>query len=71
MSETSLNTRVEEIGEHMKRVRSLLKMNPQRLTTIQTHLNLTKQQTLTVMERLEQKGEVCCRLGVWRLTDDE
>lgn len=71
MPETSINTRVEEVGKHMERVRSLLALNPQRLTTIQAHLGLTKPQTLAVMERLEMHGEVFCRVGVWRLAEDE
>lgn len=69
MPETSLNTRVEEILNHCKKVRSQLSLNPQRLDNIQIHLGLTKQQTLTVLQRLEEQGDIFRRAGVWQLTD--
>jgi len=71
MPETSLNTRVEDVNQHCQKVRSLLRMNPQQLTTIKTHLGLIKPQTLTVMQRLETDRKIFCRAGVWRLTTDK
>jgi predicted transcriptional regulator len=70
MPETSLNTRVEDINQHCKKVRSLLKEDPQTLAEIQAHLELTKPQTLTVIQRLEEQQEVSCRCGLWQLTQE-
>jgi predicted transcriptional regulator len=68
MPESSINTHVETIVQHQQKVRSLLSLNPQRLTNIQVHLGLTKPQTLSVLQRLEEQGEIFCRDKVWRLT---
>ncbi len=67
MPETTINTRVDGITRHYPVVRSLLKNNPQPLMSIQNHLNLTKAQTLSVLQRLEESQDIYCDQGTWYL----
>jgi predicted Rossmann fold nucleotide-binding protein DprA/Smf involved in DNA uptake len=67
MPETTINTRVDGITRYYPAVRSLLKNNPQPLTNIQNHLNLTKAQTLSVLQRLEESQDIYCDQGIWYL----
>jgi hypothetical protein len=71
MPESTLNTRVEKITHHMNRVRELLDSSPkgQELEQIQTELGLTKQQTLSVLERLETLGEIYRSSRIWQKID--
>lgn len=71
MPETSLNTRVQDVAQHCQQVRSLLDSDPQSLAAIQAHLELTKPQTLTVLQRLEEQREIFCLAGLWRLASDD
>jgi hypothetical protein len=67
MPESTINSHIEGVLGHCEKVRSILNLNPQQLTTIQTHLNLTKPQTLSILQRLEEQGEIFCHARIWRL----
>lgn len=69
MPESTINTRIDNVTGHCERVKNLLNLNPQRLTNIQVHLGLTKPQTLSILQRLEEQEEIYCRAGIWRLTN--
>lgn len=68
MPETSEATRVKNIGKRGEQVLGFLEeVEKAKLTQICEHLQLTKPQTLTVMQALEMDKKIFCRAGYWRL----
>lgn len=50
----------------MDRIREFLELGPQKLGQIELFLELTRLQTLSVLQRLEDGGEIYREDGIWR-----
>lgn len=70
MPESTIKGHVETVVQHCSQVRAFLTLNPQSLENIKIHLNLTKPQTLSILQRLEENAEISCTAGVWQLDQD-
>jgi predicted Rossmann fold nucleotide-binding protein DprA/Smf involved in DNA uptake len=67
MPENSEKTRVKDIAAYTEKVRKFLRDDPAPLTSIISELELTKPQTLTVLQRMEEGREIRCKRGYWQL----
>lgn len=70
MPETTIRTRTENVVQHMQTVRSLLESEEiVQLKDVIEALGLTRPQTICVLQRLEEQGEIFCSAGRWQLSE--
>lgn len=71
MPETTIRTRTENVVKHMETVRLLLRFQEVvQLPDVIEALGLTRAQTICVLQRLEEQGEVFCSAGCWHLREE-